>query len=154
MKNLLQRMALAIGCLLIMSCDKDQKLIGEIEGEYKIESLINYSNGKGNAVSFTEGRIYFEDCKMKDEFGGMCSSWYQFDGKPKVTLQYQVEKRGSKKVVQIINLSSLNEPIIMGDFEFKMDGNDLILDGLEQSGSANGVVSTYYSDVKLSRLQN
>ena len=154
MKKLIKGIALIIFCIVSSSCNKDQKLVSEIEGEYKIESVVNYSNGKGNAVSFTEGRIYFEDCKMKDEFGGMCSGWYQFDGKPKVTLQYQVEKRGSKKVVQIINLSSLNEPIIMGYFEFKMDGNDFILDGLEQSGSANGVVSTYYSDVKLSRLQN
>ena len=152
MKNLLQKMALAIGFLLIMSCDKDQKLIGEIEGEYKIESVVNYSNGKGVAVSFIVGRIYFQDCKMKDGFGGNCDGWYEFEGKPKVTLQYNVEKRGSRKVVRIYNLSNLNEPQIMGEFEFKMDGNDLILDGIEQSGSANGVVSTYYSDVRLSKL--
>ncbi len=150
MKKYLKKLGIVVFCAVIFSCNKDQKLVSEIEGEYKLESIINYKNGEGTAVSFTRGRIFFQNCNMKD-VGGNCNGWYELEGKTKVTFEYHVEKRKEAKIINITNLSSLSEPQIIGYFEFKSEGNYLILDGLEQSGSANGVVSTWYSDIRLSK---
>ena len=139
------------GLLLVSACNKDQKLIADIEGEYKIESVINYRDGAATPVIFSGGRIFFQDCKMKDGVGGNCDGWFEFEGKTRVTFQYYTEKQGGKKIVHIKNLSSLDEPRIMGDFEFRSEGNFMILDGIEESGGANGVITTSYSDVKLSK---
>jgi hypothetical protein len=142
---------LITGLFLFSACNKDQKLIADIEGEYKIESVINYKNGEGTPVIFSGGRIFFQDCKMKDGVGGNCDGWFEFDGKPRVNFQYHTQKQEGKKVINITNLSSLDEPKVMGFFEFRSDGNSMILDGIEQSGAANGVTTTSYSDVKLSK---
>lgn len=147
----MKKIILVFICTIILSCNKDQKLISEIEGEYKVESIISFKNGEGTAVSFTGGRIFFQDCKMKDEAGGNCNGWYEFEGMPKVTFQYNTEKRKDSKVIHIYNLSSFTEPEIIGDFEFKSEGNKMILDGIEQSGGANGVDVTWYSDIKLTK---
>lgn len=141
-----------LACLFASSaCNKDQKLIGDIEGEYNIETVINYKNGEGTPAAFSSGRIFFQDCKMKDGVGGNCDGWYEFAGKPRVDFQYYTEKQGGKKIVHIRNLSSWNEPKITGDFEFRSEGNAMILDGIEETGGADGVTTTSYSDIKLSK---
>ena len=134
---------------IILSCNKDQKLISEIAGEYKIESVTNYKNGQGTSVSFTKATIFFADCTMKDGVGSSCTGWYQFDEMPKVTFQYRTESERDFKEVSILNVSNYKAPIIMGYFEFEHKNSFLLLNGIENSGSANGVITTTYSDIKL-----
>jgi hypothetical protein len=143
---------LITGLFMLSACNKDQQLIADIEGEYKIESVINYRNGEGTPVIFTSGRIFFQDCKMKDGVGGNCEGWFEFEGKPKVTFQYHTKRWDGEKAVFIYNLNSLEEPIIMGDFEFTRDGDSMILNGIEQSGGSNGVTNTWYSNIRLSKM--
>lgn len=139
------------GLFILSSCNKDQKLIAEIEGEYKIESVINFYNDQGTPAVFTTGRIFFENCTMKDGTGGNCNGWFEFDGNTKVAFQYYTSKEKGYNSVSIRNLSSVSTPTIMGSFKFKKEGNILILDGIEESGGANGVINTWYSDIRLSK---
>jgi hypothetical protein len=139
------------GLFMLSACNKDQKLIADIEGEYKIESVINYRNGEGTPVIFSGGRIFFQDCTMKDGVGGNCEGWYEFEGSTKVAFQYNTRKEKGFNLIAITNLSSAGTPAILGSFKFKKDGGDLILDGIEQSGGADGVINTWYSDIRLSK---
>ena len=151
MKKLFRNFACLLFLILIISCDKDQKLIGEIEGEYEVETIINFQNGQATPATFSAGRIYFEDCKMKDGTGGNCNGWYEFEGNTRVTFQYNTRKESGDKVIAIANLSSFAEPKILGSFKFKIDGNNLLLDGIEETGGVDGSIVKWYSDIILSK---
>ena len=151
MKKLLKNIAALLCLTLMISCDKDQKLVAEIEGEYKIETLVNFLDGQGTPATFSGGRIYFEDCKMKDGTAGNCNGWYEFEGNPRVTFQYNTQKEGGDKIIAITNLSSFTEPKIMGSFKFEISGNSVLLNGIEETGGADGSTVKWYSDVKLSK---
>ncbi|NEU08486.1 hypothetical protein GZH53_09215 [Flavihumibacter sp. R14] len=151
MKKSFQNFAILLFLMFMISCDKDQKLIAEIEGEYEVETIINFQNGQGIPATFSAGRIYFEDCKMKDGTAGNCNGWYEFEGKSRVTFQYNTRKEGDDKVIAITNLSNFTEPKIMGSFKFEIDGNNLILNGIEESGGADGSTVKWYSDIRLSK---
>jgi len=149
MKNYFTLFAATIS-LLIISCNKDQKLISEIAGEYTIQSIINYNKGEEIPVNFQTGKIFFENCEMKDEGGGSCTGWFEFDGLQKVTFQYYTRKEQGAKTIKITNPNSFKEPIILGYYEFKKEGNLLIFSGKKGSeGSSNGVSFSEYSDIKL-----
>jgi hypothetical protein len=139
------------GLFMLSACNKDQKLIADIEGEYKIESLMNYRNGEGTPAIFTGGRIFFSDCTMKDGIGGNCEGWYEFEGGTKVTFQYNTRKEKGFNLIAITNLSSSASPSIIGSFKFEKDGNDVILNGIEESGGADGTTTRWYSDIRLSK---
>jgi hypothetical protein len=142
---------LVICCIAIFSCKKDQnqKLVSEIAGEYNIESFTKYRNGQATPVNFTKATINFESCTLKDGIGGNCTGWYKFDDNPKVTFNYKPSKDYGFKDVYILGLSSFKEPELRGDFKFVQENGFLLLNGIENSGSVNGVVTTSYSDLKL-----
>ena len=144
------KLTLIVFCTITASCNKDQQLIAKIAGEYKIESIINYKDGQGTPAVFTSGKIYFEDCAMKDGVGGTCAGWYEFDNKPRVTFQYHTIRDKSNKLINITGLSSLTEPNLSSYYEFEAEGNKLILTGEERPGSAP--FPTTSINIQLSKL--
>ncbi|HEY0056839.1 MAG TPA: hypothetical protein VGB63_15920 [Pedobacter sp.] len=150
MKQLFQ-LILAICCIVGYSCskDKDQKLISEVAGEYKIESIVNYNDGQATTLTFIAGTIYFQDCTMKDGVGGNCTGWYEINGLPQVTFQYTTRKNDGAKILNITNPSSFKEPFILGLYKFEDKGGFTLLNGVQ--GTSNGVSFSDYSDIKLSK---
>lgn len=137
-----------LGVIILTSCNKDQKLIAEIAGEYQIDQITNYNKGKSVEVNLSSGIIYFDNCNMKDEIGSNCTGWYQIDNKQKVNFQYYTRKDKGKKFITISNPSSFEEPTIIGYYEFEKQGKNLIFKGVP--GDTNGVSYSEYSDIKFS----
>jgi hypothetical protein len=136
---------------VLTGCNKDQKLIAEVEGEYKIESVIDFYNNQSTPAVFTTGRIFFQNCAMKDGTGGNCDGWFEFDGKTKVTFQYNTSKEKGYNSISIRNLNNSGQPSINGTFKFTKEGNTLILNGIAESGGSDGVTNTWYSNIRLSK---
>lgn len=139
---------IAVFAMLFISCNKDQKLISEVAGEYEIDKIINYSDGKSYEVEISSGTIFFQNCEMKDGIGSNCTGWYEIDGRAKVNFQYRTEKEDTRKIIRITNPTSFVEPFIIGYYLFEKKGSTLILSGIK--GDTNGVSFSEYSDMEFS----
>ena len=105
MKNLLQKMALAIGCLLIMSCNKDQILVNKIEGTYKIEKVIYIINTRDSVVNMQNSSMNFDQCNLKKQSGSqVCSGFYQIEGQDRINFNYKPENFGGREEM-VININ-------------------------------------------------
>lgn len=144
---------LAFFCMILLSCDKDQKLISEVAGEYKIEEIINYNAaGQPTKVNLTSGKIVFDSCVMDDAKGGNCTGYYEINGKPRVSFQYYTRKERGSRTIKITNPASFDFPTILGYYEFEKNGNVLLLNGVKGSSDAtNGVSFANYSDMRFSK---
>lgn len=148
----ISKLLIVICCIISFSCNKDQKLVSEIAGEYRIESITNYNKGQSSAVNITAGTIFFQDCTMKDGVGGNCTGWYELNGMARVNFQYYTRKENGTKTITITNPIPLIEPVIIGYYEFGKNGGFMLLNGIEGSiDAANGVSYSDYSDIKLSK---
>ncbi|SKB41400.1 hypothetical protein [Daejeonella lutea] len=151
MKNI-NKLFILVCCLAGLGCDKDQKLVSEIAGEYKVESIINYDNGQSTNLTITAGTIFFDDCTMKDGVGGNCTGWYDVNGSGRVNFQYYTRKEGGSKTIRISNPMPVKEPQIIGYYKFDKDASFTLLNGIEGStDAANGVSYSDYSVIKLSK---
>lgn len=148
----ISKLLIVICCIISLSCNKDQKLVSEIAGEYRIESIINYNKGQSSTVNITGGTIFFQDCTMKDGVGGNCTGWYEVNGKARVSFQYSTRKENGAKTIRISSPSNFIEPVIIGYYKFDKEGGFTVLNGVEGSADAyNGVSYSNYSDIKLSK---
>ncbi len=151
MKNII-KLVFVICCIASFSCNKDQKLVSEIAGEYRIESITNYNKGQSSTVNITGGTIFFQDCIMKEGMGGNCTGWYELNGMARVSFQYVVRAENGGKTIRITNPMPVIEPIIIGYYKFDKEGGLTVLNGIEGSSeAANGVSYSDYSDIKLSK---
>ncbi len=144
---------LAFFCMILLSCDKDQKLISEVAGEYKIEEIINYNAvDQPTKVNLTSGKIVFDGCVMDDVLGGNCTGFYEINGKLRVTIQYFTRKERGSRTIRISNAASSDFPAILGYYEFEKKGNVLLLNGVKGSSDTyNGVSFSNYSDMRFSK---
>lgn len=148
----ISKLLIVICCIISFSCNKDQKLVSEIAGEYRIESITNYNKGQSSTVNITGGTIFFQDCTMKDGVGGNCTGWYEVNGLARVSFQYFTRKEKGAKTIRISSPSRFIEPVIIGYYEFDKEGGFMLLNGVEGPPEANsGVSYSDYSDIKLSK---
>ena len=128
MKNLLQKMALAISCLLIMSCDKEQVLVNKIEGTYKIEKLVFLTSKGDSVVNLPNSTMFFDDCKLKDQTAQQCSGYYEIAGQNRMSFEYLPRKEERKEVMNINSFDFDANPYFGGSYIIDdLTDNGLIL---------------------------
>jgi len=101
-KSLLLILPLAV--MLIVSCNKDQKVVNDLEGSWKVTSEIE--NGVALPDSAYNTTVYqFEKCKVKN---GACPGTVTEDGKA-FSFTYAIQDKGETMIITMLGISSTSE---------------------------------------------
>lgn len=112
-------LALAI---VIISCSKNQKVVNQLEGTWKVTSV--KENGVAQPDStYKNSRYTFEKCKVKK---GACPGTLTEDGKS-IGFTYDISDKGKKMTITVFGVSETSDILEHSKSKFvwrSMDGND------------------------------
>lgn len=100
---------LLISTILVLSCSKDQKVVRQLEGEWKVT---NYTiNGVAQDKSVWDGQVYsFNKCKVKKEWcTGSVSVPDSTKGTITMEFKYKIREKGKKFDLQVNFLGIVSE---------------------------------------------
>ena len=109
--------------LIIAACSKDQKVVKQLEGTWKVTSAKH--NGVAEPDSVYSGTRYtFESCKVKK---GDCAGTVSEDGKS-FPFTYNISEKGTKMTVTMLGVSSTSDILEHSKSKFvwkTTDGSDV-----------------------------
>jgi major membrane immunogen (membrane-anchored lipoprotein) len=115
----LKLLLLPMALLLLVACNKDQKVVNQLEGKWKVTG----SSENGVAMpdsTFSNSYYEFEKCKIKD---GACPGTYTEDGKA-LAFTYDIKDDGKKMVVTILGIADESEILENSKTKFKWRSTD------------------------------
>lgn len=109
--------------IIFFSCSKDQKVVKQLEGTWKVTSI--KENGQAQPDSLYSGDSYtFEKCKVKK---GPCDGTWTTDGKA-VPFTYSISDKGTKFTMTMnifgVSESETGDIVEHSDSKFVFKSND------------------------------
>lgn len=122
---------LAASAIIIVSCSKNQKAVNQLEGSWKVTSVIK--NGTAQPDSTYNGMVYkFEKCKVKK---GACDGTMTEDGKS-IPFTYDITEKGTRMTITVYGIAETSEIVEHSKTKFKwktVDGSDTIETTIEKN---------------------
>lgn len=116
-------LAIPAAMLLIVACSKDQKVVNQLEGKWKVTAETENGTAVPDSL-FANSTYEFEKCKVKN---GACPGTYTEDGKA-TSFTYDIKDDGKTMVVSFFGIASSSEIIENSKTKFKWrstDGSDV-----------------------------
>ena len=93
-----------LSAFILASCNKDQKLLNQVAGEWKIDKItfVRFSTGFADSV-FTPrtGAFRFENCQQKEDPTKECDGFYELDAQARVTIAYHTNSELNQIFIKI-----------------------------------------------------
>ncbi|HEY1023619.1 MAG TPA: hypothetical protein VGE26_00535 [Sphingobacteriaceae bacterium] len=102
---------------LLLGCKKDQALINDISGDYKIEQIVSIDNGQETVAVPQNGIISFIKCQIRNKDSQNCDGYYQVGPGNRITFTYLPEKKANNEEL-FISIGDMSvDPYLGGAFE-------------------------------------
>lgn len=119
LRNKLNALLIMVVFSAIISCKKEQALINEIEGTYKIEKVIYMVSSGDSIVNFSNAIMFFDQCKLKDQTTQQCNGYYETEAQKRMTFDYLPRTEGGKEVMNINSFDFDAKPYFGGSYRIE-----------------------------------